>query len=233
MRDQLEASSVIASEKVMKDKDERKVLCIKIGDSPWLSAYAGGMIIVNSSVRRISSSLHLTVAPPSPPPPPPLTATTRRGSARRESRAMFLRLGHCWLLGRVDRDSRERHDTTMLLTTRTLFARWLSRVCRSRAHTPHSRYRPPSPTGSGLLRMLWYFLTRKLLRHLWTLLTLPDRPLPPLWRRESRRGAPKMTERARSQARRNARDSNANSTTCIIFLILYCNNPKKYLYSYI
>jgi len=34
MRDQLEASSVIASEKVMKDKDERKVLCIKIGDSP-------------------------------------------------------------------------------------------------------------------------------------------------------------------------------------------------------
>lgn len=156
MRDQLEASSVTASEKVMKDKDERKVLriIIKIRGSPWLSAYAAGMIIVSSSVRRISSSLHLTVAPPSPPPPPPLTVTTRRGSARRESRAMFLRLGHCWLPERVDRDSRERHDTTVLLTTRTLFARWLSRVYRSRAHTPHSRYRPPSPTGSGLLRML-------------------------------------------------------------------------------
>lgn len=109
-----------------------------------------------------------------------------------------------WLPGCDDRDSRKRHDNTMLLTTRrTLFARWKSRVCRSRAHTPHSRYRPPSPTDSERADRCD---TSEVGRP----------PLSPTTATSSR-GAAVTAERARSRARRDARDSNAISAMSMYY----------------
>lgn len=111
--------------------EKRKSRC----DSPWCSAYAAGTMIASSNTKKTSTNLHRTVAPP------PLllpTATTRRESARRESRAMFLRLdmAGCLAARRTGRNSRKRHDNNghAYLASRTLFARWLSRVCRSCAY---------------------------------------------------------------------------------------------------
>lgn len=78
----------------------------------------------------------------------------------------------------------------------------------ARAHTPHSRYRPPSPTDSELR-------TRRPLRHLWSRPTAHF----PHYVTMSNRGAAETPERARSRARRDARNSNANLTIHIIFVI--------------